>query len=265
MFLNDPGRHRTRGSTPRHSTSTTEANKDGYHNRKGYICSNICSLLRSLIREPSKYDEIAPKIGYWIEYVLCEDFLTVDELVGEISYVAWDVSSGSFASAGKFLKEFRDAPHRSEQARTFVTQMCSHVLRWFAITSVEGVRDTRWHTVGISIGGGPGFIRAASFVGYLIEWGLLSRELVRRHLTKSLTNHMHGNDSHVNSPGYIRASAIYQLFAAAGNTLLQGLLEPDDVQACFNMLDAWSQRRVVCNAAELEVQYTACDDVSPWA
>ena len=241
------------------------ANKDGYHNRKQHICSNIRSLLKSLTKESSKYDEIAPKIEYWIEYVLCEGFLTVDELVEEISYEAWDTGGGSFASLGKFLKELHDAPHRAEQARVFVTQLCSHVLRWFAIASVEGDWDAHWSVAWISSGGGPGFIRVASFVGYLIEWGLLSRELVQRHLTKSLTNHMHGNDYQANSPGYIRASAIYQLFAAAGNTLLQGLLEPDDVQACFNMLDVWSRRGIVCNAAELEVQYTACDNVSPRA
>ena len=242
------------------------ANQNGYHNRKEYISSNIRNLLKSLAEAPSRYDEIVTKIEYWIEYVLREDFLTVDELVEEVSYVAWDANSGSFGSVGKFLKEFRDAPHRSEQARTFVTQMCSHVLRWFAIASVEGVWEAYWPTTPlVSSGGGPGFIRAASFVGYLIEWGLLGRELVQRHLTKSLTNHMHSNDTLANSPGAIRASAIYQLFTAAGNTLLQGLLKPDDVQACFNMLDVWSRRGMVCNATKLEVRYTVCDDVSPQA
>ena len=239
--------------------------KEGYHNRKLFIYSNIRNLLIYLTREPSRYDQIAPKIEYWIEYVLREDFLTVDELVEEVSHVAWDQGGGSFASVGRFLREFHDAPHRSKQARRFVTQMCSHLLRWFAIASLEGAWNTSWHSACVSIGGGPGFIRAASFVGYLIEWGLLSHELVQQHLTKSLTNHMHGDDNRVESPGYIRANAIYQLFAAAGNTLLQGLLEPDDVQACFNMLDAWSRRGVVCNAAELEVQHIACDSVSPRA
>ena len=236
----------------------------GYHNRKGRICSQICSLLASLTENPSEYDQTAPKIEYWIEYVLREDFSTVDELVEGVSYVAWSTSGVSFATVGKFLKEFRDAPHRSEQGRTFVTQMCSHVLRWFSIASVECVWNSYdWGAGWISSGGGPGFIRAASFVGYLIEWGLLSRELVQRHLTKSLTNHVYGTYYHVESPGAIRARAIYQLFAAAGNTLLQGLLEPDDVKACFDMLDTWSQRGVGCNAAELKVQYTACDDVLP--
>jgi hypothetical protein len=31
--------------------------------------------------------------------------------------------------------------------------------------------------------------------------------------------------------------AIYGLFAAAGNTLLQGLLKPKEVQDCFEKLD----------------------------
>ena len=236
----------------------------GYHNRKGRICSQICSLLISLTERPSEYDQIAPKIEYWIEYVLGEDFTTVDELVEGVSYVAWDTSGGFFAPVGKFLKEFRDAPHRSEQARTFVTRMCSHVLRWFSIASVEGVWNTHgWGSGWVASRGGPGFIRAASFVGYLIEWGLLSHDLVRRHLTKSLTNHVYSTDYRVESPEAIRARAIYQLFAAAGNTLLQGLLELDDVKACFDMLDTWSQRGVGYNAAELKVQYTACDDVLP--
>src|SRR5258708_17931490 len=103
----------------------------GYHNRKDHIFSKIRSLLISLTKEPSKYDEITPKIEYWIEYVLREDFSTVDELVEGVLYVAWD-GGGSFASVGRFLEEFRDAPHRSEEARTFVTRMCTHVLRWFA-------------------------------------------------------------------------------------------------------------------------------------
>jgi hypothetical protein len=99
---------------------------NGYHNRKTYIGPKIRSLLISLTNEPSKYDEIAPKIEYWIEYVLREDFLTIDELVEGVSYVAWE-QGGSFANVAKFLKEFRDAPHRSEHARSFVTRMCSHV------------------------------------------------------------------------------------------------------------------------------------------
>ena len=86
----------------------------GYHNRKEHIGLKISSLLIHLTNEPSKYDKIAPKIEYWIEYVLREGFLTVDELVEEVSYVAWD--GGGSASVGKFLKEFRDAPHRSERS-----------------------------------------------------------------------------------------------------------------------------------------------------
>ena len=36
----------------------------------------------------------------------------------------------------------------------------------------------------------------------------------------------------------VRAGAIYQLFIVAGNTLLRGLLEPEDVQVCFETLNA---------------------------
>ena len=235
----------------------------GYHNRKKHLCSQICSLLITLTAQPLAYDEITPKIEYWIEYVLREEFLTVEELVEEVSYVAWNTNSRSFESVGKFLKEFYDAPHRSDQARTFVTRMCSHVLRWFAIASVEGVWNTNWGDGWLTSGGGPGFIRAASFVGYLIEWGLLSHELVQRHLTKPLTNY-YGNDCRGQEySGAIRAAAVYELFTAAGNTLLQGLLEPDDVQACFSLLDTCNRQTRQFDAAKIQVQ-NATRDVFCW-
>ena len=107
-----------------------------YDNRKEPICSKIYSLLISLTNQPSKYDELAPKIEYWIEYVLCEEFVTVDELVEGVSGVAWQ-KGGSFTNVGRFLKGFYDAPQRSGQARTFVARLCTYVLRWFAIACVE--------------------------------------------------------------------------------------------------------------------------------
>lgn len=231
----------------------------GYHNRQVFIGSKIRSLLISLTKEPSKYNEITPKIEYWIEYVLREDFSTVNELVEWVSYVAWDINGGSFASVGQFFKEFRDSPHRSDQARTFVTRMCSHVLRWFAIASVEDLKGSPGWGGGKIAYSGPNFIRAASFVGYLIEYGLLTHEFVQRHLTKSLTNHQDDGDDKY-SPGAVRAQAIYQLFITAGNTLLQGLLEPDDVQDCFDKLDARGHRDMGFDAVKLKVQYIAHDD-----
>ena len=75
-----------------------------------------------------------------------------------------------------------------------------------------------WRVV---VGGGHGFISATSFVGYLIEWGLLSDELVRRHLVKPLIAHR--NEDREDVQRSVRAMAIYQLFAAARNSLLQGL------------------------------------------
>jgi hypothetical protein len=225
-----------------------------YRSCKESVGSKIRSLLISLTKEPSEYDEITPKIGYWIEYVLREDFLTVDELVEGVSHVAWE-QGGSFASVGKFLKEFRDAPHRSEQARTFVTRMCTHVLRWFAIASAEDLDG--------GCNAGSGFIRAASFVGYLIEWGLLSHELVRCHLIKPLISHR-DNDANLLSPGAVRAVAIYVLFAAAGNTLLQGLLKPDDVQVCFHKLSLRPLPPMGFDAAKLKVWRTIHDVISRW-
>lgn len=237
----------------------------GYHIRQSYINSKIRSLLTSLTKEPSEYEETALKIEYWIEYVLCENFSTVDELVEGVSSVAWDEGTSCPASIGKFLKEFHDAPHRSEKTRGFVTKMCSHVLRWFTIAAVEDFwgRDNNLSHI---LGCRPyGFIRGASFIGYLIEWGLLSHGLAKWHITKSLTNH-HDNDRHVKSPGATRANAIYQLFTAAGNTLLQGFLEPVDVQVCLDILDTWSQQRGMSfDVAKLKVRYTTNNHASRWS
>jgi hypothetical protein len=70
--------------------AATMSDQPGYHNRNRCIGQKINSLLISLTKAPSKYDEITPKIEYWIEYVLREDFSTVDELVERVSYVAWE-------------------------------------------------------------------------------------------------------------------------------------------------------------------------------
>jgi hypothetical protein len=223
----------------------------GYHNCKEPICSKIRSLFISLTKEPSKYDQITPKIEYWIERVLGEDLMTVDGLVDGVSYVAW-CSGGPFESVGRFLKEFRDAPHRSEKARSFVTQLCSDVFRWFMIGSVEDLWAHSTSSV-ISIGGGPGFMRAASFVGHLIERGLLDQESVQRHLIKSLTNH-YDDCERQDSAEAVRANAIYQLFVAAGNTLLQGLLSPEDVQVCFGILDTRFEWIIGFESAKIQVQ-----------
>ncbi|KAF9644393.1 hypothetical protein BDM02DRAFT_3263577 [Thelephora ganbajun] len=183
----------------------------GYHNRQALISSKIRSLFLALTNKPLEYNQIAPKIEYWIKYVLCERFTTIDELVEAVSHIAWN-NDGSYANIGRFLKEFHDAPHRSEHARSFVAQLCLHVLQWFAIASLEDLWNrTNWGDSLVSIHGGESFIHAASSVGHLIEWGLLK---------------------------IVRANAIYQLFIAAGNTLLQGLLEAEDVRVCFGMLDA---------------------------
>ena len=223
----------------------------GYDHRKQHIFSKIRSLFILLTNEPSKYDEVASEMEYWIEYVICEGFVTVDELVEGVSGVAWD-DGGPFASVARFFKEFHDAPHRSEQARSFVAQLSTHVLRWFAIASVE---DLSWPLKYYSIcpGDGSGFVRAASFVGHLVESGLLAHDLVRRHLIKSLTKHPYHNLGDKNSPGTFRANAIYQLFAAAGNSLLQGLLEPEDTQACFGILDTRCGWIVGFEPAKLQV------------
>jgi len=96
-----------------------------------------------------------------------------------------------------------------------------------------------WEGGSVSIGGGENFIRAASFVGHLIECGLLNNELVRRHLVKPLTTHCYEKSSY-GPPSAVRTKAICQLFIVAGDTLLQGLLEPEDVRVCFEILDTYT-------------------------
>lgn len=233
------GRYRTPGSTSRHifdrSTTMSGVREPWYRNRKEPICKKIRSLLVLLTYGPSNYDQIAPKIEYWIEYALREDFVTVDELVEGVSYVAWD-DGGSFSFVGRFLKEFQDTPHRSEHSRSFVSKLCRHVFLWFAVASSEDLYFN-WTAGPVSGAGGNGFIRAASFVGHLIEQDLLGPDLVRRHLVKPLTNHHHDHGDGY-SPTDVRANAIYKLLTAAGNASLQGLFEPEDVQVCFQILDA---------------------------
>ena len=219
--------HYAAGPCARHTCHhcATTSDGPGYHNRQTALATKICSLLRSL--SPSTYDEVAPKIEYWIEYVITEQFTTIDDLVERVSSVAW--SAGSQSDISRFLKEFRDSPHRSEPMKSFVDQLCTYVLRWFAISAAEDLQTSSdVDDSSVTSGGWSGFTSAASFVGHLIERGLLGHDLVGRHLIKPLITH-HSYD-------HYRARAIYELFVAAGSTLLQGLLEPGDVQVCFERL-----------------------------
>ena len=71
-------------------------------------------------------------------------------------------------------------------------------------------------------------------MGHLIRCGLLSRQLVRRYIIKPPTCHYYYGENFEYQE--IGANAIYNLFTAAGNTLLQGFLEPEDIQVCFERL-----------------------------
>jgi hypothetical protein len=82
------------------------------------------------------YDEVAPKIEYWIELALTQQLTTVDKLVEYVSDIAW-TSHRSPASFARFLQEFRDSPRRSAQARSFVDDLCTRVFRWFIAASAE--------------------------------------------------------------------------------------------------------------------------------
>ena len=222
------------------------ASKHGYHHHKTVLAANISGLLCAL--GPSTYDEVAPKIEYWIEHVITERLMTVDDLVERLLPLAWTFFPENHRSAvPRFLKEFRDAPSRSKRAKPFVDKFCLRVLRWFTVASADSfaLYNILDDSV-LPLEGGKTFICAASFVGHLIEHDLLSRELVRRYL-KPLAPSYNGNqrwNGVCNGVDpVIRASAIYQLFTAAGNSLLQGLLEPGDVQICFEFLNA--QNRIV--------------------
>ena len=207
------------------------SNNSEYENRLTVLAGNICGLFCDL--DPSTYDEITPKIEFWVDYVLDERLATTADLADRVSSMAWD-SRGSKSDVSRFLKEFRDAPHRSQQARSFVDELCSSVLQWFPVASSEDLW-ANWTSALVSKSGGPGFIRAASFMGHLIEHSLIDHKLVRRHILKPLTTHYY-NQTYLKKQA-IRAHAIYELFGAAGNTLLRGLLEPEEVKDCFEKLD----------------------------
>ena len=225
----------------------------GFHRRGHHIALKIRTLLTSLPQEPSEYDKIAPKIEFWIEYVLREQFTTVDEIVEGVSFLAWGYCN-SYASIARFFKEFRDTPNRSEQARSFVDKLCEYILRWFAIVSVENLSPNEYTDLVGNYAIGSCLIGAASLVGHLIERDLLSHELVRRHLVKPLITHHYTHRDDVERS--VRAMAIYQLFIAAKNTLLQGVLDPEDVQDCFKALDAKISPKVVGpDPAKLNVRF----------
>ena len=241
----------------------TMSDKPDYENRRTVLAGNICGLLCDL--DPSTYDEITPKIEFWIDYVLDERFLTTTDLADRVSSVAWD-NRGSKSDISRFLKEFRGAPHRSEQARSFVDELCSSVLQWFSVASSEDLW-TGWHGGLVSKNGGPGFIRAASFVGHLIEGGLIDHKLVRRHVLRPLTAHYYQKNS---LKQVTRAHAIYGLFATAGDIILRGLLEPEEVRDCFERLDtrvSFGGIRGVdqLDAAKLKVRWGPPLDVSTQA
>lgn len=210
---------------------TAMSNEADSQSRQLVLSSNICDLLYDL--SPSTYDEITPKLEFWIEYVLDERFTTATDLARRVSCVAWE-NRGSPSDVSRFLKEFRDTPTRSQRTRSFVDKLCHYVIRWFAVASSEDLWSN-WQAGSVSECGGPGFVRAASFVGYLIQCGLVDHKLVRRHILKPLMAHYYiPSNSMKQTP---RAHAIYQLFIAAGDTLLQGLLEPQEVQDCFEKLE----------------------------
>ena len=204
----------------------------GYHNRAISISAKISSLFRLL--DELTHDEIAPKIEYWIELALTQQFTTVDELVEQVSLLVWN-GLRSCTSFSRFLREFRDSPRRSAQARSFVDNICTRVFRWFVAASAEDLGEDSNDGIA-AIGGGNSFMRVALYVGQLIKCDLFSHELVRLHLIKPLITH------HYPSPNgaaeSIRANGICRLFWNAGDTLLRGLLEPEDSRVCLEILGA---------------------------
>ena len=139
------------------------SNGPGFHNRQAVLATTVYNLLYDL--GPSTYDEIAPTIEYWIKYGITERFTTIENLMERVSPVAWN-DRGSHSHISRFLKEFREAPRRAEQMRSFIDELCLYILRWFSVASADDFRVDRYAGL-VSRSGGVGFIRAASFVGHL--------------------------------------------------------------------------------------------------
>ena len=231
----------------------------GYHNRGITISAKICSLLCSL--NTSTYDEITPKTEYWIELALTQQLTTIDELVERVSLLVWNGQSSAKGLAW-FLKEFRDSPRRSPQARPFVENFCTRIFQWFVVASAEDLGED-WKDGLVAISGGYRFMEVASYVGHLVERGLLSPELVRLHLIKPLITHHYPSS---NGPAEtVRTNAICRLFYIAGDTLLRGLLEPEDVRVCFEIVETQLSKPggiAGFTSANLEVQCPTHPDAS---
>ena len=203
-----------------------------YQNRGTGVSAKIYSLLSCLNTET--YQEIVPKLEYWIEFAFSQQFTTAAKLAEHVSTMAWVVHI-SPTSLARFLKEFRDSPRRSAHARSFVNELCTQAFWWFTAASAEDLPMSWSYRHQVANGGGGGFMEAASFVGHLIECDLLNHKLVRQHLIKPLTIHYYPSPGTIQE--LVRSAAIFRLFVAAGNTLVQGLLEPDDARACFDVLE----------------------------
>ena len=178
-----------------------------YQHRGSVVSLKICSLFSHL--NTQTYDEVAPMIGSWTELALTQQFTTVDGLVERVSTWIWN---GQYAPAcfSRFLKEFRNSPHRSAQARSFVDEVCTRFFLWFTAASAEDLQ--RNSTSGrVAVYGGNGFIEGASFVGHFIECGLLDHELVQSHLVKALTHHY---PRPAEPARIVRANAVFRLFVA---------------------------------------------------
>ena len=203
-----------------------------YQNRDISVSTKIYDLLSHL--DTRTYHEVVPKLEYWIELALSQRFTTAAKLVEHVSAIMW-TNHQSPESFTRFLREFRDSPRRSTHSRSFVNELCTRAFWWFTAASAVDLGKNRDDN-GAAKGGGYGFIGAASFVSHLIERDLLDHKLVRQHLIKPLISHHYPNPGTTRES--VRSIAILQLLIDAGNTLVQGLLEPDDARACFDILEA---------------------------
>ena len=229
-----------------------------YQNRHIGVSETIYTLLFRL--NTQTYQEIVPKLEYWIEFAFSQQFTTIAKLVEHVSAIVWAYNK-SPESIARFLKEFRGSPRQSAHARSFVDELCTRAFWWFTAASAEDL-DMSWRDKGVAKRGGSGFVDAAAFVGRLIECDLLNHNLVRQHLIKPLITHYYPN------PGMpqeiVRTNAIFQLLFAAGNTLVEGLLEPDDARICFEILETQLSKPDVIarlSTTKLEVRCTIYPDV----
>lgn len=221
---------------------------------KEVVRSHARDQLRSLQADERRFAD-------WLEYVLDEGLLVVGDIVGDTSIDMWEGKVNDMEKTGKVLKELC-APNRSEKAKSFVHCLYIRMLHRFAAASLEmevKAKNGEWR---LSKGGIPGFEAAASPVGHLIALGLMSPDLVWRHLTWPLFGLC---PLYYEGIPYHRAVVIKKLFHIAGKTLVKGL-KVKEIQDCLCILnDHKDMLNEDLQGANVEVQWSVHDNALHWS